>query len=380
MARPTAKHLAQRTLILLFLLGIFLPFLGTILAEKKEVSLHEKRRLALFPKISPRRTALNALPKALEEYCRDHLFLRDNLVRLNALLQVRCMRKSPTFMVIVGRDGWYYYTGDWALHDFLGQSDKNDEATTRAWEANLGRRASWLQDLGGRYLVAIAPNKESVHLEFLPDRIRHLKGMTMLDALQARLRDSPHAAHFLDLTATLRQAKEAGPVYHRTDSLWNSRGAYAAYREIIERVRHWYPEVVPLPEERLERRPSPGYRGDLPPLMGLVEEEGENHEFWTATHPCASPQGVSYTSELLPNGVVLAVNGCPQAVPRRVLVISDSFIVALQEYLAETFQEVVFSRDINLQELRPFITHYRPDLILQVQVGRYLPRALGGEQ
>ncbi|OQX15684.1 MAG: hypothetical protein BWK76_12825 [Desulfobulbaceae bacterium A2] len=367
-------------LILLFLLGIYLPFCGTILAEKKAVSLHEKRRLASFPKISFNHASLQALPKALEEYCRDHLFLREYFVRLNATLRVRFMNKSPTFMVLVGTDGWYYYCGDWALHDFLGRSDKTDEATTRAWETNLSRRARWLQDMGIQYLVALAPNKESVHAEFLPDRFRHLAGTTMLAALQARMQQREAAEHFLDLTPALRRAKETGPVYHKTDSHWNSHGAYIAYREIVERIRHWYPEVAPVAEDRIIRLRDEGFRGDLPALMGLADTIAEPIERWTVQDACAVPRDSKSLAELVPGRASLPSAGCPTAAPRRVLVIADSFIEGLRDYLLETFQEVVISRELGPAELKPFIAQYHPDLVLQLQVGRYLPRALGGEQ
>ncbi len=83
------------TFTFLATLGVFC--LGTVFSQKQEISLQEKRQLAKFPQLSWHKSALVKWPKALGEYCKDHLVYREKLVRLNALARVELFRRSPTF-------------------------------------------------------------------------------------------------------------------------------------------------------------------------------------------------------------------------------------------------------------------------------------------
>ncbi|EKD35730.1 MAG: alginate O-acetyltransferase [uncultured bacterium] len=371
------KTFARTALSIIFLLVLALFFLGTIFSEKKAISQQEKRPLARFPSFSGTATSLTAWPKSLTDYLKDHLFQREELVFLNSLMRVKLFRRSPHFVVLAGEEGWYFYMGDWALHDYLGKSGKTDAESTGSWENLIALRQQMLQKLGANYLVAIAPNKECLYPEFLPARFNGKAGTTMLEAMNTRMHDSPMSDHFLDLGETLRQAKTTGHIYFKTDSHWNPRGAYFAYRAIIERIRQWYPEVVPLPEDRFDKRPGMSTTGsDLVLVMGLIGGISEEVEDWDVQRPCAEPEDRIITSKTLPAGQSLTANGCPAGAALRALVISDSFGEGLHDYFSETFQDVVYSRDMTLPDLQSFITEYRPDIVLDLRVGRYLPKVM----
>jgi hypothetical protein len=371
--KPSARIVL--TIIFLVVLAVF--FLGTILSEKKSISQQEKRPLARFPNFSWSTSSLTEWPKSLTEYLKDHFFHREDLVLLNALMRVKLFERSPTFVILAGEEGWYFYMGDWALHDYLGKSGKTDAESTRSWENLITLRQQTLQKLGANYLVAVAPNKECIYPEFLPKRFKGKAGTTMLEAMNAWMQDSPMADHFLDLGKSLRQAKTTGPIYFKTDSHWNPRGVYFAYRAIIERIRLWYPEVVPLPEERFDKRPTENSTGgDLVLAMGLAGAISEKVENWEVQHPCAKPEDRIIALKTFPAEHSLRANGCPAGAALRVLVISDSFGDGLKQYLSETFQNVVYSRKPTVPDLLNFIAEYRPDLVLDLRVGRYLPRVM----
>lgn len=378
MAKTYGKTFSQAALTIIFGLVIALFFFGTIFSEKLAISEQEKRQLAKFPKFSWTSSSLEGWPKAFNEYLNDHFFHREDLVLLNSLPRVKFLHKSTTFLVLVGEAGWYFLTGDWALHDYLGHSDKTDAETTDAWEKLIALRQQRLQDLGANYLVAVAPNKESVYPEFLPERMRERAGTTMLEAFSTRMRASAMSDHFLDLGEALVKAKADGLTYFKTDTHWNERGAYFAYRAIMERIRLWYPEVEPLPEERFVKRigEKPA-GGDLVLLMGLkgvIPEKEE--ESWTLQPPCAGMEDKPLTSETPPHVEPLIANGCPEGAALRVLVVSDSFGGAIHNFIASTFQDVVFSREQALPDLQGFVAKYRPNIVLDLRVGRYLPKLM----
>ncbi|MFH0785736.1 MAG: hypothetical protein V2B20_27830 [Pseudomonadota bacterium] len=369
------KTITQTAVAINFLLVLALFFFGTIFSEKMEISQQEKRQLANFPKWSWTLSSLADWPKSLDSYLNDHFFYRESLVFLNALPRVKFLLRSPTSFVLVGEEGWYFLTGDQALDDYLGRSDKTGVETTAVWEKLITFRQQQLQKSGANYLVVVAPNKEPVYSEFLPERIKSNRGTTMLAALKTRMRNSPMVDHFLDLEEPLVNAKETGAIYFKTDSHWTGRGAYFAYRAIIEKINHWYPEVVPLSEDRFDKRPAENPSGgDLVRMMGLVGAIPEkDEERWVMQQPCAEAEDRAVISEILPAEQSLQVNGCPTGIPLRVLVISDSFGDGLRDYLSETFRDVVYSFHLPLPELQGFIGKYRPHIVLDLRVGRHLP-------
>lgn len=370
------KILTQAALCGLFLLTLVSFFFGTIFSEKSAVSKQEKRQLATFPTIAWGKKSIARFPESLNEYLKDHFFHRDDLVYLNALLRVELWHHSPTFVVLAGKDGWYYFMGDWALHDYLDNSNKNEPSLIRSWEELIALRQKRLQAVGANYLAVGVPNKECVYPEYLPDRFDGQAGTTMLDALAARMAQSPAAEHFLDVQGPLFQAKSTGQLYFKTDSHWNDRGAYFAYLAIMDRIHRWYPQAKALPESSFAREEGPFAGGDLVLLMGISGAIEEQDEAWKPRQACASPVDRKISSSTLPEGQTLEANGCPAGVPLRVLLISDSFGQGLRNYLSNTFQEVVYSREVPFPELREYIAQYHPDLVMDLRVGRYLPRML----
>ncbi|NTV47573.1 MAG: hypothetical protein HGB11_13885 [Chlorobiales bacterium] len=368
-----------QSFVTVFFLSVLTVFcLGTIFSQKREVSQQEKRQLAQLRAFSWNLSSLREWPKNLNLYLNDHFFHREDLVFLNALPRVKFLRRAPSFLVSIGKDDWYFFNGDWVLHDFLRKPDQEGVARAQFWEKLLTLRQRRLQQAGVHYLVAAAPNKESVYPEFLPERIAQRAGTPMLEEFAAHMRESPMADHFLDLGDSLKAAKAGGRVYFKTDTHWNERGAYFAYRAIIEKLRKWYPDIVPLAEEGFEKRAGENSAGgDIVFFMGLrgaIAETGE--ERWLRLSPCAKPKDRIVTTKSLPVGKTLLANGCPTAIPLRLLVISDSFGPGLRGYLSETFQDVVFCRDFNLPDLQGFIAEYRPDVVLDLRVARYLPNLM----
>lgn len=375
------KPIAQTVLTIVFLSTICLFFFGTILSEKKAISPQEKRLLAKFPEFSVNSAALVEWPKSLSEYLKDHLYYRENLVLLNALVRVKVFERSPTFMVLAGEEGWYFYMGDWALHDFLHTPDKADDELTRSWEKLITHRQQSLHEFGANYLVAIAPNKECLYPEFLPGRIRTKAGVPILQLMSQRMRSSVNSNHFIDLTEPLQLVKSDQLLYYKTDSHWNSRGSYFAYRAIIDKVRLWHPGIVPLSDNNFDKRQIEiSNKGDLVLLMGLIGAISEKDEEWDVQYPCAKSEDRTVTSETLPVGKSLVANGCSAGAPLRVLVISDSFGESMKRYISQTFQYVVYSRELNVPDLRNFITQHRFDIVLDLRVGRHLPKAMSPGQ
>jgi hypothetical protein len=356
---------------------------GSILHKNDAVSLQEKRKLAQFPEFFSKLSEIPEWTKSVDAYFQDHFLFRERMIFLNSILHLSLfnINKSKNWIALPGKDNWFFYIGDWALHDYLRKPSVGDEERVRSWERTLIFRQQLLAQQKAEYLVAIAPNKEDIYPEYFPERFVRRRGTTMLELMEQRMKKSLVDSHFLNLTGPLRQAKDMGQIYYKTDSHWNDKGAYVAYRAIMERIQKWHPEAKALAEDQFTTTVFEDSRGgDIVLAMGLNKFLTESDEKWQIKKRCADLKGKKFTPKGVPKGESLKKNGCPTGIPLRVLIICDSFGEGVMKFFDETFQSVVYSREVPLSLLRSFTHEDSPDIVIDLRVARNLSKVMSPGQ
>ena len=95
-----------------------LPLAGMAVRPTGEST--ENRVLASFPQLLTARGLNTDFLHGLENYFNDHFAFRNELVFADALIQARVFRVSANEKVVLGRDGWLYYTS--TLGDYQGSA------------------------------------------------------------------------------------------------------------------------------------------------------------------------------------------------------------------------------------------------------------------
>lgn len=177
-------------------------------------------------------------PALIEERWRAAFTLRDEGRRLVGAVRRHLLDERGSPAVVEGADGWLFYRGEGAAdgHTFdalRGQVPWNAERCTRI-AGELRRRAAQVASWGGRYLLAVVPDKAVVYPEALPRHLRPLPGRSRTDQLLAAAGDE-----VLDLRPALAAARIAAPglpLYWRSDSHWNEWGRQVAFAAIAGRL------------------------------------------------------------------------------------------------------------------------------------------------
>jgi len=225
---------------------------------------NEKRRPAPFPDFRGLAQTRDFL-SGLTAWFDDHFGFRRRLVRTNNHYKHQLFGASEK-EVLEGRDGWLYFTAGDMLDNCLGHG-RFTQKDLETYQRLLERRRDWLAQRGCKYLFVIAPDKHSVYPEHLPEWCE--KALKPGKADQFFQHMKAHSTVMVaDVRQSLKQAKSQGLAYWKTDSHWNSLGAFTAYQTIIEMLSHDMPGVKPLPPDAFERgswNPPPG---DLAILMG----------------------------------------------------------------------------------------------------------------
>ena len=301
-----------------------------------------------------------------EDYFNDHLPFREQLIETGAMTDF-LLFKSSSDRVISGKDGWLFYSvkydGD-PMADYTGSnpiSGVEMDAIARKCD-ELDR---YMKERGGEFILFIAPNKERVYSEYMPEKyglpaendnisrlVKYLKKHTDVKVVCC-----------LDELAAVKE-KISEPLYYKTDTHWNQIGAYAGSSLLLRELGVTLPELGSGATPVVTGQDS----GDLARLLHLsayfagadneyeidgFEIKGERHD------------GEGYHSEIS--------YVCEDGDPRRVYVCRDSFGDAMVDYIGSCFAETkfVYQQDFSFEDVKAFA----PDVLVIEAVERYL-RAL----
>lgn len=356
-------------LLLIFLLAIFAPSLKTLLTPELALSSSEKRKLAQLPRFEFTPTSLESFPTRFETYFDDHLGFRDQLIKIFNYCKVFGLEKSPVKKVLLGQNGWLYYTEVQSIEDYRGLSPLPESEMLKE-KLILENRAGWLAAQGIQYLVVVAPNKQSIYPEFLPDHLTRVNPKTRMDRFQDYLAANSNLA-ILDLRPILRSKKNQQLLYHPTDTHWNAAGRFIAYQEIAKQVRNWFPGTKFLEPSDFTETMLDTF-GDLSWMLHLQEYFPEHIRLLNVKTPCAVnlDPGVDLSrfqalnTAIAPDRIVVA-KGCDRA-RLRVLVFRDSFFAELDTYLAESFSFAAYFWIIpDMALFEQLVNTYHPDIVME---------------
>lgn len=347
-----------RIFLLLFLAILTLPASGRLPAPSSLLSVSDSAR--------QRVKTLLEFPAAYERQFGEQFWQRSRLLTLyyDFLYDVLRVRMFP--QVLVGLDGWLYYTGEGNLEDYQCTHPFQPDDLARL-RSNLERLNDRLQAQGRSLLVVIAPNKERIYPEHLPSFIQQSGRPCRFDQVTQAMQHSPVA--IFDPRSILLSEKPVHPVYYRTDTHWNERGAFLVYHAMLERLAEHNPALQPWQAEQFSLQQET-IRGDLSHLLLIDPPLTETAETW---HPRRS-----YPARFLPNqpnGWV--VSEIPDAMLPRAVVFRDSFANNLIPYLSPHFSRAVYiSSYVAIPHLvaMDIIEQERADVVILEIAERYLGR------
>ena len=331
--------------ISLFLVICLVPFVGLLLGYESGAGANEI--LAPAPKLGP--TMLNEAA----DYVADRFALRQQCISLWSWLNVKLLHSSPEEQVILGQAGFLYF-GD-TLDDYTGVS--LSDAELRQIAERLAALQQELEAEGRQFVFTIAPNKNSLYPDWMPDAFqnRHAESnaVRLIPYLEAC------GVHYADLFAPL-----SGELcYSRTDTRWTAQGAaigadtlLAALGRESRYAGHRFGEAG-IHKGDLYEMLYPSFAGGEPEIADLT--------------------GLSYTAlNEVNGGNAITIRTESDGGSGKLLCWRDSFGIALYPYLADAFETATFSRAADYDLSRFADTEY--DTVILEIVERNLPRLLPG--
>jgi alginate O-acetyltransferase complex protein AlgJ len=365
--RPLATRVGQICAIAVFALALVAPAVGQIAGWGGGAE-----AIGGKPPFDPSNPA--TLIDQSEQWIDHNFGFRRPLIRLNAAL-LGLVDASASGYVLIGRDGWLFYRGNHSIEQHRGLENFST-AESAQYVAVMDARRKWLEGLGARMMVLVAPDKSTIYPEYLTPPMSQV-APTRFDQLVARAAGTD--VDLLELRPALMAAKSKGPLYYKTDSHWTALGAYVAANQLLRGLHPAFPGLNSLPHGAWTFKETFSAGGDL---MHMIDDPFDAHEAIPSPDRIFPDHVLSRRTEAmppLPSNLVWARDLDASIVTTdrtdrpTLLLIGDSFSVALLPFLQQEFSQVAFIayRDTSFQEYR-FIERYRPDIVVFETVERFL--------
>jgi hypothetical protein len=286
--------------------------------------------------------------------------------------------------VIIGKNGWLYLGDKYARTMTVarrGANIKDVEASkkigfsTKSWE-------QWLKHKGvSLFQIMLGPDKSTVYPEFLPDWVQPVT-YSATDTLLANVSQGL----YVDTRPFLIKAKTQflEPLYYKTDTHWNSLGAWVAFRTFTKDVDRKGVRLLWLSDQQVRISTVKERKGgDLAKFLRMTEmlQDSEVVMEIDSKHPIETKQYDFETENLILSGGnpliqapkrPLLVKSEHALNQKKVLWLRDSFGSAMAPFMAATFTETL---QIHYDEATPvlfarLVNAYKPDYVFITVVER----------
>ncbi len=261
------------------------------------------------------------------------------------------------FKVIEGREGWLFLANDTNASELQWTGQRRHEpGVLDRWRSEIATRVELLAPLcPAPYLFMVAPNKESVHPEFLPESLAPSERRPIHDFIDA-VSDVTHVFWPVD---ELRAWSLLLDVFPKVDTHWTDFGGFCIARALAARLKGLTVPSLADCNLRVDVR-----TGDLGIKFAPVRQA-----VWSIAEPRSAVSRVVFDNGLSNNGRII-ISEKPGPVRTRGLVFGDSFFYAILPFLREAVDRLVFihAYSVDLE----VVAHERPSFVLSETVERFL--------
>lgn len=214
--------------IAVFITLCLLPLL--FMWTSKDTSETEKRELSEFPSLIVEGKINSGFSTQFDTWISEHMGFRTLLVNLQSGMKSNIFGESAEDAIILGKKGWLYYSqtvNDYCNIATLSERNINNIASM------LKMMQEYCDERGVEFVFTVAPNKNSLYGENMPDRYIQLEADGNLELLAKKM--AALGVNYADLLAAF--AAEDKVLYQERDSHWTYEGGMLAYRTIVGKLK-----------------------------------------------------------------------------------------------------------------------------------------------
>lgn len=307
-----------------------------------------------------------------ENYFNDHFGFRKRLIRWSQQWKSRLFRDESGHKVVIGKAGWLY-TGELQMVEHYMGIAKFSPAQLQAWQKLLESRRDWLAARGIKFLFIVAPDKQDIYPEFLPDWLLGATAPsreTKLDQFLNYMKEHS-TVEVVDMRPVLLAAKNLAPLYLVNDLHWNAFGGFIGGQEVIRALQRQLPGLPPLRLGDFTWTNQPSAGGDMAQYLG--REPVENNYFVFHAKPeMPAPRVIEQTpiDTIWDRHIFCTVTENESVPDNRAVIFHDSFGLPWKPYFAQCFRRIFFMQERRIFSAR-IIEENHPNIVINEMLERY---------
>lgn len=352
-------------LILLFLIILLFPSINAKFRLLKEFDNNENRKPSEKPTLDI--NFLDPYPQNYESYYNDTFSLRNQLVKFYAYLSVKLYKKSPVpEKIFIGKNDRLF-----AIHEekeVFSAKNAFTQDEIKLFINEIKLRQEYITSKGAQMIFVICPTKGNIYPEDLSKRLcnpENSRTKKLVDSLKIHVPN----LQIIDLSEALSKAKDTIPVFYNTDNHWNAFGGYVGYYTIIKELKNTPRfaniKLVSLNDYSIDTVDYDGNiarMANIGPYIDDVNYLLKKHSETTIEskiHDYKSPEGFPYPWAYYESYTALDTNA------PSLLVINDSFIGAIGQFLKESFSRSTYIFDAwKYRFNKEIIDTENPDIVI----------------
>ena len=343
------KNAGRIFYVVICLLICIVPFAG--MSVNRTDTTTENKKLAEFPNVKEEGKWNIDFMQELGHYFEDHFAFRQELVTADAKIQSSLFQVSNVDTVTVGTDGWLYYTS--TVKDYLGQEVMPQREISNAAH-NLSLVQQYVQERDAKFLLTVAPNKNSLYGENMPYYFQKKADDTRnIDLLENEI--EKYGISYADLFSLFEKQNEI--LYLKRDSHWNNKGAALVYDALLNQleVEHDHYETIKNLRQKNEY-------GDLNKMLYPLAAEPE----WNYFYQKEDVFSYKTDTESVEDAWIETEN---KEGSGSLLMFRDSFGNTLLPLMANACGEGYFSRGVP-EKITEYMEKCKPDAVIMEKVER----------
>jgi SGNH hydrolase-like domain, acetyltransferase AlgX len=358
--------------VLIILVLLYLPLLQNIIGVNSKSQLVEKRTMNRKPEL--RFDSIFQFSKGFTPYYNDTFPFRDSLIYMNNRIKITLFGISPVKSVFIGKEGWLFMdkkNNDPGTIDCFRSISPFNQNELAQWRKVLEQRYYYLTARGIHYLFIIAPNKNTIYPEFMPDHIHKVHKQSRMDQLLNYLKAHSNVP-VLDTRPVLIAAKKNYKVYSQTDTHWNDYGAFNVNGEIINYIKRFpaFKDARPLPITDFNIKMVNRSGGDLAEKLALQKEVLREEKI--IINPLFKQKFDGDKMDRLSRFVRQGYTENKEATLPNILMVHDSFYKKLKPFLSAQFSRIVYIWDWDMNFYPSVIEREKPKLVIDEMAERFL--------
>ncbi len=187
--------------------------------------------------------------KQIDSFIADHLPLRNRIISGLYWVRREILHDIIFPQVVIGRNNWLYYSSLNTINLYQKVMPFSQEELDNIRQ-NLESTRDWLSARNILMVVVIAPDKDIIYPEYLPENIPVIGKISQVDQLLDYMREKSEVS-ILDLRPAVFERKKTYQTYYMSDTHWNRVGCHAGYEEIMQGNRNKVSKSPAIPNDRI---------------------------------------------------------------------------------------------------------------------------------